>query len=314
MLGRGVNDRWADADPAGVWGSALGRFRALDGLLLNLECCVSTGGERWPGKVYYFRAAPAFAVSALAAAGASTVSLANNHVLDFGESALRDTREHLDGAGIAHAGAGPDRAAALAPAVTEAGGLRVATLALTDQFPAYAAGDGPGTAYAHLDRSVPATRRLVRRALDRARARDPDLVVASLHWGPNWVTAPDATQQAFARWLIDRGVDAVHGHSAHVLQGIEIYRGRPIVYDAGDVVDDYIHKDGFHNKRSALFELAIADGGLDALRIVPLEIEDEQATLARGEAAAWVREALRERSAPFGTALERAGEGLVASL
>jgi len=311
MLGRSVTDRWRGGDPAGVWGSTLDRLRSLDGFLANLECCVSARGERWPDKTYYFRAAPGFAVPALRAAGASVVSLANNHTLDFGTQALRDTCAHLSEGGVAAAGAGRDRAEAVAPAVTDAGGLTVATVAFTDRWPAYAAGESsPGTAYAPLDRAVPSTRRLVGDAVDRAREVDPDLVVASLHWGPNWVTEPDATQEAFARWLIDRGVDVVHGHSAHVLQGVEVYRGRPILYDAGDFVDDYIHKEGLHNKHSALFELAVRDGRLERLRAVPVVIEDEAVGLAGREAASWVRGALRERSAPYGTILERAGDGL----
>jgi len=311
MAGRSVNDRWAGADPAGVWGSTLERLRTLDGLVLNLECCVSDRGERWPGKTYYFRADPEFAVPALEAADASVAALANNHVLDFREPALRDTRTHLTGAGIAHAGAGPNRDAALAPAVVDAGGLTVATVALTDRWPAYAATEtDPGTAFAPLDVSVPSTRRLVRNVLARVDDRAPDLVVASLHWGPNWETSPDPTQEAFARWLVDRGVDVVHGHSAHVLQGVEVYRGRPIIYDAGDFVDDYVHKEGVRNKHSALFEVVVSDGRLKELRPVPIEIENEAATLADEDATAWVRTTMRERSEPFGTTVERTDDGL----
>ena len=315
MLGRSVTERWRDRDPTGVWGSTLGRLRELDGLVANLECCVSGRGERWPDKTYYFRAAPGFAVPALRAAGVSAASLANNHTLDFGVQALRDTRAHLADANVAAVGAGRDRDGALDPAVTDAGGLTVATVAFTDQWPAYAAGESsPGTAYTPLDRAVPSTRRLVGEALDRARQADSDLVVASLHWGPNWKTEPDATQEAFARWLVDRGVDVVHGHSAHVLQGVEVYRGRPILYDCGDFVDDYIHKEGLHNKRSALFELVVRAGRLDRLRLVPVEIADEAVHQAGDEAAAWLRETVRERSNAFGTTVERAGDGLAIPL
>ncbi len=313
MLGRSVTDRWAGDDPVGVWGATLERLARLDGLVANLECCLSDRGQRWPDKSYYFRADPAFAVPALRAAGLSVAGLANNHTLDFGTTALADTRAHLGDAGVAAAGAGPDRSAAVEPAVVEAGGLTVATVAFTDQWPSYAAGEGqPGTAYAPLDPTVASTRRLVGGALDRARETDPDpdLVVASLHWGPNWETEPDTTQEAFARWLVDRGADVVHGHSAHVLQGVEVYRGRPILYDCGDFVDDYVHKEGLHNKRSALFELVVRDGTLDRLRLVPVEIEREAVHPAGAGAAAWLRETMRGRSSAFGTTVERAGDGL----
>lgn len=311
MLGRSVNEHWVGGDPAGVWGSTLERLRQLDGLVVNLECCISERGRKWPNKTYYFRADPDFAVPALEAANATVASLANNHVLDFRETALDDTRAHLTDAGVAHAGAGPDRETAFEPAVAEIGDLTVATIALTDQFHQYTATEnGAGTAYVTLDPSVPGTRQLVEATLQRAMAHDPDLVVASLHWGPNWETAPGTRQEAFARWLVEHGVDVVHGHSAHVLQGIEVYRGRPIIYDAGDFVDDYIHKEEFHNKRSALFELVVTEGSPEELRLVPVEIEDETATMADGEATAWVQETMQNRSEPFGTSIERTDDGL----
>jgi poly-gamma-glutamate synthesis protein (capsule biosynthesis protein) len=311
MLGRSVTDRWRGQNPAGVWGATLERLSGLDGLVANLECCISDRGQRWPDKTYYFRADPEFAVPALRAAGVSVASLANNHTLDFGAIALSDTLDYLADADVAAVGAGPDRSAAVDPAVVETGGLTVATVAFTDQWPAYAASQGsPGTAYVPLDRTVPSTRQMAGSALDRARETDPDVVVASLHWGPNWETEPDATREAFARWLIDRGVDVVHGHSAHVLQGVEVYRGRPILYDCGDFVDDYIDKEGLHNKRSALFEILIRDGRLEGLRLVPVEIADEAVHPAGEEGAAWLRETMRERSSAFGTTVERAGDGV----
>ena len=311
MLGRRVNGRWTGQEPANVWGSTLDRLRELDGLVANLECCVSERGERWPDKTFYFRADPAFAVPALEVADVSVVSLANNHVLDFRAPPLRDTRSHLTDAGIAHAGAGTDRDTALDPAVVNAGGLTVATVAFTDRRASFAATETEaGTAHATLEVSDPSTRLAVESALDRADAHDPDLLVASLHWGPNWETAPDDDQQAFARWLIDRGVDVVHGHSAHVLQGVETYHGRPILYDCGDFVDDYVRKEGFHNKHSALFEVNVTDGRPAGVQVVPIRIENESATLAGGGAAAWVRETIRERSERFGTTVERAGDGV----
>ena len=315
MLGRSVNERWADNDsPANVWGSTLSRLRDLDGLVANLECCVSDRGTRWPDKGYYFRSDPGFAVPALEAAGASFVSLANNHVLDYGERALRDTDTHLTEAGIAHAGAGTDRQSALEPAVFEAGDRTVAAFGLTDQAREFAAGAStPGTAFVTLEPGRSATRSLVEAILDRAAAHDPDLVVASLHWGPNWETEPRAVHERFGRWLIERGVDVVHGHSAHVLQGVEVYQGRPIIYDAGDFVDDYVSyqdRQGVRNKRSALFELVVRDGDLDELVVEPIEIVDETATLADGEVAEWVRDTLEARSAAFDTAVERSDDRL----
>ncbi|MFC7072550.1 CapA family protein [Halovenus rubra] len=314
MLGRSVNERWTGGDPAGVWGSTLSQVEELDGLVLNLECCIAEDGDRWPGKTYYFRADPSFAIPALERAGASVVSLANNHTLDFGSTALRETQAHLDGAEIAYTGAGKKRNTAVEPAVFESSGLTVATFALTDQYQEYAAGKSEaGTAFVELSNSIPSTRRLVQDIISRTQSHDPDLIVASLHWGPNWETEPDKTQEGFARWLVEQGVDVVHGHSAHVLQGLEVYQGRPIIYDAGDFVDDYVDyvdRQGVRNKRSAMFELVVTDGTLDELRVVPIHIKDETATLATGAIADWVHDTIAERSAPYDVQVKRDGDVL----
>jgi poly-gamma-glutamate synthesis protein (capsule biosynthesis protein) len=314
MFGRGVNERWSDGPPAGVGGSTAARLRALDGLVLNLECCVSERGERRPGLTYYFRADPGWAVPALDAVDA-TVSLANNHVLDYGPVALEDTLDHLASAGVGNAGAGRDLAGAIDPATVDANGVEVACLGLTDRSPSYGAGPtDPGTAFVAMDSGDPRTRALVDRAVERAESADPDLLVASLHWGPNWEVRPSGRQQAFARWLVERGVDVVHGHSAHVVQGVELYRGRPIVHDAGDFVDDYAVKPDLHNDRSVLFELEVTDGRLDALRLVPIEIRQETAHRARPGAARWLRDRMRTLSDPFGTTFARDGDGLQLAL
>lgn len=138
------------------------------------------------GRTYHFRADPDWVVPALRAGAVTWARLANNHVLDFGKAAFADTLEHLSAADVAHAGAGPDLRAATALAFVDDGGLDVAVVAFTDRSPTYAAlPDRSGTAYAALDRNDPVTRRLVGDAVRRARRPNPDLVVASLHWGPN---------------------------------------------------------------------------------------------------------------------------------
>src|SRR5829696_10500919 len=100
-----------------------------DLFVLNLECCVSARGERWPDpdKPFFFRAPPR-AAELLAQIGVDCVTLANNHALDYGVEALADTLAHLGAAGIASVGAGPDASAARAPRVLCARGLRLAVL------------------------------------------------------------------------------------------------------------------------------------------------------------------------------------------
>ncbi len=318
MLGRTVDDRQRRRDVAAVWGDLRDRLQGLDGLLSNLECCLSTRGAPWTRtyRPFHFRADPNRAVPALEAADVDACALANNHLLDFGPTALADTLDHLDAADIAHAGAGRTLDEALAPATFAAGGLDVAVVSFTDNTPEYAAdADAPGVARVEFDVEDERARSLVEAALDRARAADPDLLVASLHWGPNMVETPTAAFRAFGRWLVDQGVDLVHGHSAHVFQGVEVYDGVPICYDTGDFVDDYAVDDELRNDRSFLFELTAApDGSLEALRLVPTAISECRVNTASADGARWSRDRMRELSAPFGTTFERDGAALVLSL
>jgi len=333
MLGRLVDDRQRSRSVNAVWGNVLGRLHKLDGLVINLECVLSTRGREWQRthRPFHFRADPEWAIPALERAGVDICALANNHVLDYEEVALWDTMEALDETGIAHAGAGETIDEALEPAIRTVGGssagddepnaggdsgLDVAVVSFTDNTPEYAADEeSPGTARIEIDIDDSDTRRLVSDALERARETNPDLLVASLHWGPNMVTEPPESFREFGRWLIEDGVDIVHGHSAHVFQGIEVHEGRLIVYDAGDFVDDYRVDDELRNDRSFLFVLAVTpDGQPTELRLHPTEIDDCVVREASPAAAAWSRERMRELSKPFGTEFDRDGDGLVLSL
>ncbi len=326
MLGRLVDDRQRSRSVDAVWGTVLERLRELDALVINLECALSTRGKKWrrTRRPFHFRANPDWAVPALEAAGVDGCALANNHVLDYEEAALRDTLEHLDTAGIERSGAGETIDEALEPAVVTVGGgdggdahgLEVAVCSFTDNTPEYAAdATSPGTAWIEIDRENEETRERVREALERAREADPDLLVASLHWGPNMVTEPPESFRAFGRWLVEAGVDVIHGHSAHVFQGIEVDEGAPILYDAGDFVDDYAVDDDLRNDRSFLFVLAVAsDGTLEDLRLEPTEIDGCAVHEASPDAAAWSRRRMRALSEPFGTTFERDGEALVVPL
>jgi poly-gamma-glutamate synthesis protein (capsule biosynthesis protein) len=318
MLGRLVDERQHQRPVTAVWGDLLGHLRGLDGLFVNLECCLSTRGTPWrrTPKVFHFRARPGWAIPALCQAEVDCCALANNHVLDFETIALRDTIARLDDAGIAHAGAGQSVGPALEPAVVQVDGLSVAFVSLTDNMPEFAAtATTPGTAYIEIDPAKPETRHTVDRALHLARAADPDLLIASLHWGPNMVATPPLSFQRFGRWLVDRGVDVVHGHSAHVFQGIEVYNDGLLLYDTGDFVDDYAVHPTLCNDRSFLFELSVTDeADLTELRLVPTHIDDCSVHSVSPGAVAWWHERMHARSAAFGTPFDRDGKTLVVDL
>ena len=314
MLGRKVDEYQRRREFDHVWGNLRDRLRDLDGLLINLECTLSTRGDPWTETrhPFHFRADPDWAVPALDRVGVDYCSLANNHLLDFHEPALVDTLDHLDVASIARAGAGRDRAEAFRPARFAVGDLEIACVAFTDNAPEWEPGqDDPGIA--HLGGTGTESRELVRETLDRIEddGTAPDVLVASLHWGPNMVEEPDEEFREFCRWLAAEGVDVIHGHSAHVFHGVEVYDGSLLCYDMGDFVDDYRVDRRLRNDRSFLFEVLVAGGEVAELRLFPVEIYDYSVHETGRDVARWSRERMRGLSREFGTEFERDGKELV---
>lgn len=318
MLGRLVNDRQQRRPPAAVWGNLRDHLLSLDGLFINLECCLSNRGEQWQRtyRPFHFRADPGWAISALRSVDVTGCALANNHILDYEEIALLDTLEALDEAGILHAGAGRTRADAFEPVIVSSNELRIGFCSFTDNLPEYAAtADAPGTAHIKIDVHNDDTRAAVKTTLDQLWVQHPDLVIASLHWGPNMIEHPSESFREFGRWLLDQGVDVIHGHSAHIFQGIQVCNGAPILYDTGDFVDDYSVDDTLRNDRSFLFEIVVTETGtVGELRLVPTKIYDAAVHHAAETAANWSRNRMQLLSAEFGTTFENEDGMLVLRL
>jgi poly-gamma-glutamate capsule biosynthesis protein CapA/YwtB (metallophosphatase superfamily) len=294
MLGRGVAEA-IDAGHELIAGEVAELAAAADLFVVNLECCISRRGERWQarGKPFFFRAPPR-AAQLLAELGVDAVTLANNHTLDFGETALLDTLEHLDAAGIAHAGAGGDENAARAALVLEARGGRLALVSVCDHAADFAAGpDLPGIAYADLGREpLPAW---LAATIEGAR-RDADAVLVSPHWGPNMVPGPVARVRRCADALQRSGVTLVAGHSAHVPHGAA---GR-VLYDLGDFVDDYAVDARLRNDLGLLFRVELRPGRPTALEAFPLKLEFCHTRLARDDEAAWILDRFAAACAALG--------------
>ncbi len=284
MLGRQVSAAAATHAPESFWGDTLPMLRAADAVMGNLESPITARGREWRRcwKAFRFRADPRV-VELLKAGNLRFVSLANNHMLDQEGEGLLDTLAHLDAAGIAHAGAGRNSAEALRPALFDIGGLRVGVLSLTDNMPEFAAGpDRPGTNYIRI-RTDHATLGLIALLVGGLRRAGAALIVLSAHWGPNLRPWPPARFRAFARAVVDLGVDVFHGHSAHLLQGFELRSGRLILYDTGDFLDDYWVFPFVRTDRSCLFLGEFVDGRLAHLRIVPVILTPGQVHRAMGD-------------------------------
>ena len=305
MLGRLVNRVLEREPPEFPWGEALEVLRGADCVLCNLECVLADRGSPWPGKLFTFRS-DARNVRVLQAAGVKAVSLANNHVLDFGDAALLECLSVLDRAGIARAGAGRDAAEAQRPARWTSAGVRVGLVAFTDNEPEWEAGpDRPGVFYAPVDPED--VRFQTVREVTRALAGQVDRVVVSAHWGPNWGRRPPPEHRAAARLLAEAGADVVWGHSPHVVRGVEFVGGCVVLYSCGDFVDDYAVDEVERNDWSFAFLL---DSPSRTLTLVPTVIRNFRVELARGEERRALCARMRGLCEELGTRVEETREGL----
>jgi poly-gamma-glutamate synthesis protein (capsule biosynthesis protein) len=309
MLGRGVNRRIIEFGPGHPWGTILPVIQRADCFLINLECALTSHSRRWRengGKAFYFRAHPQ-AVKSLQLARVDFAALANNHAVDYGTTGMLDTIRHLDAAGIAHAGAGADLAAAAAPAFLTAGKWRVGILAFADYPSSWAAGPAsPGINYTPVTLAGE-TFAAIERAVASV-ARQADMVIFSIHWGPNMRPRPTTEFRDFARRVLDAGADVFWGHSAHLMQGAEIWHDKPILFDTGDFVDDYAVDRELRNDLSALILLRARPPAVERIDLVPVAIDRCQVNRALGADRDWVRERFTALSAELGTTvLERHG-------
>jgi poly-gamma-glutamate synthesis protein (capsule biosynthesis protein) len=313
MLGRLVDQyviQNRSVRPEALWGNVLPIMLAADCRLMNLECVISSRGEEWHPhtKAFHFRAHPR-AIEFLRAAKIDCVTLANNHILDYGTEALLDCLALTDMAGITRTGAGARVKEAWTPAFVEVPQVRVAILALTDNEPEWAATETmPGVSYvAYNDRGlVEPYRTRVIQAFASAR-RQADLMIVSAHVGPNW-GAPSRAMRALARELVDMGADLYWGHSNHTPQGIECYQGKVILYSTGDFIDDYMVDKDERNDLSFLFVLEVEKGRIGRIRLYPVRIEDLGVRLANEQEWQFLARTMRARCEAFGTRMDVEGQ------
>ncbi len=210
-----------------------GLLRAADVRFVNLEGPISDRGNETvsPENNLVFNGPPASA-GALARAGIDVVSTANNHAWDYGKPALLETLDHLDRAGVLHAGTGPTIEKAFEPAIVTRRGFRLAILAVTDIWNQGRLAKHPARAFvAGADREP-----LVRAVRELHERNDIHAVVVSYHGGEEYREDPLPGTRALAEAVIDAGADAFLGHHPHVVQGVAFHAGRPIVYSLGNLL------------------------------------------------------------------------------
>lgn len=296
MLGRSVNELLRTNPSHNLWGTMLPHLQAQDLVIANLETAVTMQNQAVP-KVFNFKTDPAH-LDVLHQANIAAVTIANNHLLDYGLVGLQDTLSALQKADIAFVGAGMNARQARNPYLFSVHGVSCALFGATDNEPTWKATESkPGTNYITVGDQ---------RFLEDIKTVRPsvDLVIVTLHWGPNMREYPTQDFIDYAHQMIDAGADIIAGHSAHIVQGIEMYKGRLIIYDMGDFIDDYAVDNVLRNDLGGLYSITIHDKKVVGLTIIPAHIEDMVVNHASGDQAQTLFDLIKKRSHPFGTTFQ----------
>lgn len=288
-------------------------FKHADLSIVNLECVISTLGEqgivKGEGGPYYYRARPEM-LRILATTGIDAVAVANNHSGDYGPSALMQQAKILQEVGISSVGSGTCRAAAFNPVYFEVGGVTVALFAIDSTQHRFAAGKSTaGTAYLSLSK-IEQWKGPISALFSQARKK-ADVVLVSIHWGRNHAPEPEESQTLAGHALIDAGADAILGSSAHRLQGIEVYRHKPIIHDAGDLLFDAKRKT---EKDSGVFRLGIRRRGVCWVEFLPVGAGFGFSQRLRGKAAQEAISRYQKASEKLGTKLNSRGDSAILKL
>lgn len=252
----------------------IARMDSADIMMVNNEFTYSNRGKPLGGKTFTFRAKPETAAN-LAILSADIVSVANNHVYDYGETALLDTLDTLKQYGIPYVGAGRNLEEAKEIVYFRTGGMKIAYVSATQVERSYvftkeASVNSPG----------------VLRTYDPARFLEvikkaeetSDFTVVYVHWGTEGVNQFEADQQSLGHQYIDAGADLVIGDHPHCLQGVEYYKGVPIFYSLGNFWFNSKTRD------TGLVEADISPEGLVEFRFIPCLQKGCRTTLVTDEA------------------------------
>jgi poly-gamma-glutamate capsule biosynthesis protein CapA/YwtB (metallophosphatase superfamily) len=273
MLGRRVGDRHRD-DPGAPLKPLAKRLAAAEITIGNFESTLSADGSPTQGGDSF--AASPRVTPGLRAAGFDMVSMANNHVGDYGDRALRQTLSRFEVAGIKTVGAGRNLTAARRPVIIERDAVRIGFLAVDciGETPA-ATSTRAGTNRLNMPpRTGPLNHSQLQRVSSdiRALSKRVDVVVVLTHWGTQYTHRPESSQRVAARAFADAGADLVIGGHPHWVQGLETAGSTVVVHSLGNFIFDM----DFQTKtREGIFmEIVLWGGAVKAVEPVPYLIDD----------------------------------------
>lgn len=273
LLGRGVGSRLVKAqkDYKYPFEKVVGFLKEGDVVFGNLEEPITDSshsliGIHQGGKYVLKNDVEAF--EGIKYAGFNLLSLANNHILDYYDKGLYDTLEILDRNNIAHSGAGKNLEEARKPAIIEKKGLKIGMLSYTDMAEVLYKGNPPLRFIAEKERYGVAPRKYdyIKEDVEKAR-EEVDILIVALHWGVEESFEILPEQVDLSHKLLDQGVDVILGHHPHQFHGIEIYKGKPVIYSLGNFIFD---QNDPENQEAFIVDMKFEEKKLSSLSALPI--------------------------------------------
>lgn len=291
---------------------------SADMVFCNLEGPITSRDSIAIPKLASLRSDP-FCIEQLVKARVSVVSFANNHGMDYGIDAFLDTLDLLRKNGIKFAGAGDNLSMARRPATVSIKGMKIAFLAYASFFDigAQATDTKPGLVPVRVDPLFDSPHLNKEDVEEMIRdiklaKKSADLVVVSHHWGVSMSETLTAYQKSLAHSTIDAGADLVLGSHPHILQGIEVYKGKCVFYSLGNFIfEAYPTWFDARTINTMLVSAAISQRNISSVEIHPMRRKDGVRPFrlgAKDKAFGSIADYLEHNSRQFGTRLDTEGE------
>lgn len=290
---KGVDYMWEDVSEL---------IQSADYSIFNLETSVSLRGKDTKPSGYGFRSEPS-TLEGLKNAGIDMVSLANNHVMDYGREAFSDTLTHLDEYGIKHIGAGENLEDASKVIYEEINGVRVGFLAASEilGYESNKVTNEKSGVFFLNRKDLSDIKSIIKDAKVTC-----DILILVAHWDREYYDEPKDETMNMAHELVDSGVDIIIGHHPHVLQGIEYYNNGIIYYSTGNF--NFLIRNE-NASQSALFEVEFNKKDILSSKVYPIKINGCKANLLNYNSDNYkiVINNLNKRSSGFNTSISDNG-------
>lgn len=275
----------------------LDKLRESDLVFGNLECPLSNRGNPLKNKCCLY--SPSETVKSLKLAGFNIVSLANNHIFDYGYVGFEDTIALLRKNNVSWFGAGKNLKEARVPAIMNLDSMLVGFLGYSWDF------IGSINATKNKFGTAPLNGKIILKDVKNLKEK-VDAVIVSLHWSYEREDYPLPSQRKLAHKIIDAGASLVLGHHPHVLQGIEKYSRGVVVYSLGNFIFPDISYGQYNliqkpeNKKSIIFACEISNNGIESFDVIPIKSNDKfQLTILKEEERKTLTEKIQKLSESF---------------